>query len=48
VDDLDRALRAETSRLGLWLDNSNLSVAETVDYILTHLSSAQVQGTDTA
>jgi predicted kinase len=48
VADLDRALHTETPRLGLWLDSSNLTAMETADYILTHLSAAQVHGTDTA
>jgi chloramphenicol 3-O-phosphotransferase len=34
VDALDRALREETPRLGLWLDSSQLSVEETVEEIL--------------
>jgi predicted kinase len=44
VADLDRVLREETPRLGLWLDSSTFTVAETVDYILTHLSAATVGG----
>lgn len=32
--ELDRALRAETPRLGLWLDTSSLGVEETVEAIL--------------
>jgi predicted kinase len=47
VADLDRTLHTETPRLGLWLDSSTLTVAETVDYILTHLRAARVRGTDT-
>lgn len=39
----DHAFRTETPRMGLWLDTSNLSVEETVDYILTHLDQAQVK-----
>jgi cytidylate kinase len=34
VGELDRSLRKETPRIGLWLDNSALTVAETVDAIL--------------
>jgi predicted kinase len=34
VEDLDRGLRGETPRIGLWLDNSDQTVAETVDEIL--------------
>jgi predicted kinase len=33
----DHVLRAETPRIGYWLDSSDLSVAETVDQILTRL-----------
>jgi predicted kinase len=43
IADFDRVLRRETPRLGLWLDNSVLTVAETVDAILTHLAAAQVR-----
>ncbi len=38
----DRVLRTETPRLGYWLDSSELSVAETVDHILEHLSQATI------
>jgi ribose 1,5-bisphosphokinase PhnN len=48
VTDLDRALRTGTPRLGLWLDSSTLTAAQTADYILAHLSAATVRGTDTA
>jgi ABC-type cobalamin/Fe3+-siderophores transport system ATPase subunit len=34
AEELDRALRAETPRLGLWLDTSSLGVEETVEAIL--------------
>lgn len=34
VEELDDALRAETPRIGLWLDNSGLTVGETVDAII--------------
>jgi predicted kinase len=44
VTDLDRVLRTETPRLGLWLDSSKLTVAETVDYILANLGAATVHG----
>jgi chloramphenicol 3-O-phosphotransferase len=33
-EQLDRALRSETPRLGLWIDSSNQSPAQTVDEIL--------------
>lgn len=32
--DLDRALKEDTPRLGLWLDSSELSVAQTADAII--------------
>jgi chloramphenicol 3-O-phosphotransferase len=34
VEDLDRGLREETPHIGLWLDNSDQTVTETVDEIL--------------
>jgi cytidylate kinase len=34
--ELDRSLREETPRFGLWLDTSDLTPAETVDEILRH------------
>jgi cytidylate kinase len=37
VAGLDRALRAETPRAGLWIDNSDQSPDETVEAILTGL-----------
>jgi hypothetical protein len=40
--ELDRILRSETPRLGLWLDTSALSVEETVDSILAQLDEAVV------
>jgi chloramphenicol 3-O-phosphotransferase len=39
---LDRALRAETPRIGLWLDSSDLSVAETVDEIVRRADESRV------
>ena len=36
--DLDHGLRADTPRLGLWLDSSALSVGETVDAILARVA----------
>ncbi|MDQ6522869.1 AAA family ATPase [Nocardioides sp. LHD-245] len=33
-EDLDRGLRADTPRIGLWLDSSGLTVDETVDAVL--------------
>jgi predicted kinase len=42
VAELDRALREETPRLGLWVDSSGQSAAETVAHILSHLDAARV------
>ncbi|MGK9169058.1 ATP-binding protein [Inquilinus limosus] len=36
--DLDRGLRADTPRLGLWLDSSVMTVDETVDAILARIA----------
>ncbi|MCE7980757.1 MAG: adenylyl-sulfate kinase [Caldilinea sp. CFX5] len=38
----DRVLRIETPRIGLWLDSSTLSVAETVDTLLARIEEAVV------
>jgi len=43
VEDLDGALRADTPRLGLWLDSSELTVGETVDAILAGRERATVR-----
>jgi len=40
--DLDRVLRVETRRVGLWLDTSELDVDETVDRILAGLEDARI------
>jgi predicted kinase len=40
--DLDHELRANTARIGLWLDTSALSVEETVDVILKRLPEAMI------
>lgn len=42
VAELDRVLRAETPRIGLWLDTSELSVGETVEAILAQRQRARV------
>jgi chloramphenicol 3-O-phosphotransferase len=42
VVDFDRLLRAETPKVGFWLDSSALSVDETVDTILANLQRAQI------
>ncbi|OAL12051.1 hypothetical protein A4V12_27740 [Streptomyces noursei] len=39
---LDRGLREETARIGLWLDTSELTVEATVDAILADLDRALV------
>jgi chloramphenicol 3-O-phosphotransferase len=41
--DLDSELRANTPRLGLWLDTSALSVEETVEAVLARLDKALIQ-----
>jgi predicted kinase len=40
VHTFDRILRTETPRFGYWLDTSDLTVAETVDAILSHIALA--------
>ena len=42
LPELDRGLRQETPRLGLWLDTSDLSVVETVDAIVARADEARV------
>ncbi|ATL28114.1 hypothetical protein KY5_3096c [Streptomyces formicae] len=42
VEDLDTGLRETTPKLGLWLDSSELTVAETVDAILARLDEARI------
>ncbi|MDG4860452.1 AAA family ATPase [Streptomyces sp. T-3] len=42
VADLDHRLREETSRIGLWLDSSELTVDETAEAILAGLEKASV------
>ncbi|MFI2211133.1 AAA family ATPase [Streptomyces sp. NPDC020141] len=42
VTDLDHVLREETPRIGLWLDTSDQTPAETVDAILSRLPEARV------
>lgn len=43
VADLDQGLREETPRIGYWLDTSDLTVDETVDYILAHLDESELR-----
>jgi hypothetical protein len=40
VDAFDRVLRMETARLGYWLDNSDLTLDETVAHILAQMPGA--------
>jgi predicted kinase len=42
IDAFDRVLRQETPRIGYWLDNAGLSVAETVERILAYLGWEEV------
>ncbi|TDE11793.1 AAA family ATPase [Jiangella asiatica] len=42
IADLDGALRHETPRIGLWLDTSRMTPAETVDAILAGRAEAEV------
>ncbi|MFG2496658.1 AAA family ATPase [Streptomyces sp. NPDC048441] len=42
VEDLDAGFRSTTPKVGLWLDSSDLTVAETVDAILAGLDEARV------
>lgn len=39
-DELDASLRADTPRIGRWIDNSQQTVDETVDEILSYLESS--------
>lgn len=40
---LDEMIRAELNGVGLWIDNSTLSVEETVSHILQHKEAAKIQ-----
>lgn len=42
VEALDRSLRTETPRIGLWLDSSELTVAETVEEIVHRTEESRV------
>ncbi len=44
IDAFDHVLRSETPHIGYWLDNSDLSIAETVDAILSHQKLAPLNG----
>ena len=39
---LDAEIKTQLQGVGLWVDNSHLSPAETVDYLLAHREAAQV------
>ncbi len=41
-DELDRALRQDTPKLGLWLDTSTMTVEETVESIFAQLDTARI------
>lgn len=45
VDAFDELLRAETPRIGYWLDSSELSLEETVDRIVVQLRLATLGDT---
>lgn len=38
LDAFDHILRTETPHIGYWLDNSDLTLEETVDNIIEHLN----------
>jgi hypothetical protein len=40
-EELDRTLREETPRVGLWLDTSNLTIEETVNTIFERIDEAR-------
>jgi hypothetical protein len=42
VHAFDRIVRGETPQIGYWFDNSDLTIAETVDRILENLPHASV------
>lgn len=44
VGGLDGVFRAETPRLGLWLDTSELDAGQTVDAVLDGLDAARIEG----
>jgi chloramphenicol 3-O-phosphotransferase len=48
VEAFDRALRAETPRVGYWLDTSELTLAETVDAIVRHFRLTTIAALDQA
>lgn len=47
INAFDRILRTETPRIGYWLDNSDLTLEETVDQIMSHLNEAAIQTNST-
>ncbi|MFC9622203.1 hypothetical protein ACFTXM_20140 [Streptomyces sp. NPDC056930] len=44
VESLDRVLREQTPRIGLWLDTTGQSAEQTVDAVLAELGRARVVG----
>lgn len=44
VASFDEVLRGEMPRIGYWLDNTDLTVEETVDALFAHLSEARIPG----
>ena len=40
---LDDEMRVDLSDVGLWVDNSEMNVEETVDYILSHKTKAALE-----
>jgi hypothetical protein len=42
-DALDRELRTNTPKIGVWLDTSNLTLEQSVDAILTRIDEAVVE-----
>jgi chloramphenicol 3-O-phosphotransferase len=42
IEQFDQVLRTKTPQLGLWVDSSDLTVDETVDYIFDNLDAAAV------
>lgn len=44
IADLDWGLRENTPRIGLWVDSSQMTVDETVDYILERIDEGRILG----
>ena len=41
----DALMRAETPRVGLWLDTSDMTVAQAADYVLAHAAETRAGAT---